>query len=89
MYAFIQKIICQKQVSIVGKKNLKPPFNRNTPPKLTFHTFRSTFDPSKVLFWLSSDFWQIRSNNENNKMTIQQNVFDQKVTSMVLIVLDL
>ena len=76
-------------VSVAPTKNPRPLFNRNTPPKLTFHTFRSTFDHSKVLFWLSSDFWQIRSNNENTKMTIQQNMFDQKVTSRVLIVLDL
>ena len=76
-------------VSVAPTKNPRPLFNRNTPPKLTFHTFRSTFDHSKVLFWLPSDFWRIWSNNENIKMPIQQNMFDQKVTSMVLIVLDL
>ena len=65
-----KKQYAKKQVSIVGTKNPKPLFNRNTPPKLTFHTFRSTLDRSKVLFWLPSDFWQIRSNNENTEMPI-------------------
>ena len=84
-----KKHYAKNQVSIVGTKNPKPLFNRNTHPKLTFHTFRSTLDRSKVLFWLPSDFCQIRSNNENTEMPSQQNMFNQKVTPMVLIVLDL
>ena len=95
-YHFLDKCIhfgnlgyTENGVSVAPTKNPRPLFNRNTPPKLTFHTFRSTFDHSKVLFWLPSDFWRIWSNNENIKMPIQQNMFDQKVTSMVLIVLDL
>ena len=57
-------------VSVALTKNQKPLFNRNTPPKLTFHTFRSTLDHSKVLYWLPSDFWQIQRNNENTEMPI-------------------
>ena len=70
-------------------KNPKPLSNRNTPPKLTFHTFRSTSDHSKVLFWLPSDFWRIFSNNEKQQMPISQNKFDHKATKMVPIFLDL
>ena len=95
-YCFFDKCIhfgnlgyTENGVSVAPTKNPRPLFNRNTPPKLTFHTFRSTFDHSKVLFWLPSDFWRIWSNDENTKMPIQQNMFDQKVTSRVLIVLDL
>ena len=65
-----QKQYAKNQVCIVGMKNQKPLFIRNTPPKLTFHTFRSTLDHSKVLFWLTSDFWQIQSKNENTEMPI-------------------
>ena len=65
-----EKQYAKKQVSIVGTKNPKPLFNRNTPPKLTFHTFRSTLDRSKVLFWLPSDFWRIQRNNENTEKPI-------------------
>ena len=65
-----KKQYAKKQVSIVGTKNPKPLFNRNTPPKLTFHTFRSTLDRSKVLFWLPSDFWRIQRNNENTEKPI-------------------
>ena len=79
----------KNKVSIIGTENPKPLFNRNTPPKLTFHTFRSTFDHSKVLFWLPSDFWQIFSNNVKQQMPISQNMFDHKATKMVPIVLDL
>ena len=59
------------------------------PPKLTFHTFRSISDHSKVLFWLPSDFWRIFSNNVKQQMPISQNMFDHKATKMVPIVLDL
>ena len=79
----------EKGVSVARMKNPKPLSNRNTPPKLTFHTFRSTFDHSKVLFWLPSDFWRIFSNNVKQQMPISQNMFDHKATKMVPIVLDL
>ena len=36
----------EKGVSVARMKNPKPLSNRNTPPKLTFHTFRSTSDHS-------------------------------------------
>ena len=37
-------------VSVARNKNPRPLFNRNVPPKLTFHTSKSTFGHSKVVF---------------------------------------
>ena len=76
-YCFLDKCIhfgnlryTENGVSVAPTKNPRPLFNRNTPPKLTFHTFRSTLDRSKVLFWLPSDFWRIQRNNENTEKPI-------------------
>ena len=62
-----QKHYAKNKVSIVGTKNPKPLTNRNTPPKLTFRMFRSTFGHCNMLYWLPSDFWRICGSNEKLK----------------------